>query len=358
MNALILAAGLGTRLRPLTDQLPKPLVPVLNQPLIDIALEWLRLQGFSRFMVNTHYKAELLRAHLNHRALRDRLDLQESHEPEILGTGGAIKKVFPRLTGEFLLLWNSDILFTPELGPVAEEHLKSRALATLILRRRDVGRFGGFTRDPDGRITSYVPPGSGTPPLHAGMYTGVMLLSPEIQQHFPPEEVFCIIREVIRPLAEQGGNVRAVFTDDTWNDLGNPLSYFKTSFDELGLLESGPDTLSRFLRSLLERQGYENRGGGFWAMPGQRQVPAIGPALVGPDVICGRDVALGERVIVGAGSKIYGVGLLENSIVWPGVEAVLRSPLGGRKVQDRIFTGAGHYTVAGLREDLSQLPPP
>ena len=90
-----------------------------------------------------------------------------------------------------------------EARSAQDEERESRALATLILRRRDVGKFGGFTRDPDGRITSYVPPGSGTPPLHAGMYTGVMLLNPEIQQYFPPEEVFCIIREVVRPLAER-----------------------------------------------------------------------------------------------------------------------------------------------------------
>ncbi len=357
MNALILAAGLGTRLRPLTDQLPKPLVPVLNQPLIDIAIEWLKLQGASRFVVNTHYKADLLRGHLNRRAMVDRLDITESHEPEILGTGGAIKKVLPGVTGDFLVLWNSDILFAPELGPVIKEHLETRALATLVLKRKDVARFGGFTRDPDGRITSYLAPGPESPPLHAGMYTGVMIVNPEISEYFPDRDEFCIIKDVVRPLIAKGGRVRGVFTDETWNDLGNPLAYFKTNFDELMLLESGPDTLSRFLRNLIERRGYENRGGGFWAIPGQKQVPAQGPALVGPDVICGRDVALGERVIIGPDAKLYGVGLLEDSIVWPGVEAVLRSPSGGRKVQDRIFTGNGFFAVPGLREDIPQLPP-
>lgn len=358
MDALILAAGLGTRLRPLTEYLPKPLVPVLNTPLIDLAIDWLRVQGMSRFTVNSHYKADLLRSHLNQRALHDRIDITESHEPAILGTGGAILKVIDAFKGDCFVLWNSDILFAPELGPVIEGHRSSGALATLVLRRRDVQKFGGFTREPDGLITSYVPPSPGRPPLHAGIYTGVMVLSPEIRIHFPPgKDIFCIIADVIRPLIEKGERVRGVFSDETWSDLGNPEAYFRANFEELALLESGPNPLTRFLRSLLERKGYENRGNGFWAMPHQKQVPAQGPSLVGPDVVCGRDVALGERVIIGSGARIYGAGLLEDSIVWPGVEAVLRSPSGNRKIQDRIFSGSGYYAVPTNREEIPQLPP-
>lgn len=358
MNSLILAAGLGTRLRPLTSLVPKPLVPVLNQPLIDMAIDWLRIQGITRFVVNTHYKAEQVRHHLNGLALRESLNISESFEPEILGTGGAVKNALTHMGGEFLVLWNSDVLFTPELGPVIEAHMESRALATLLLRRKDVGRFGGFARDPKGHLTSYLPSSDSSPPLHAGMYTGVMIINPEIAVHFPSTPVFCIIKDVIRPLIAAGERIRGVFTDESWNDLGNPDAYYRANFSGLSQLEHGSDTLSRFLQSLIERRGYENRGNGFWAIPGQNQVPAEGPAMVGPNVVCGRDVALGSRVIIGPDARIYGVGLLENSIVWPGSEAVLRSPTGSRTIRNRIYAGNLHcLDIAPPQEDIAQLPP-
>ncbi len=155
-SAMVLAAGLGTRLRPITDQLPKPLVEIGGKPLIDYAIDRLAEAGVARIVVNTHYKAEMITRHLEGRRAPK---ITLSHEPELLETGGGILKALPLLDEVFYVV-NSDVLWldgkVPALLRLAQAWDPARLDALLLLQPTATALGyegpGDFILDPLGRI--------------------------------------------------------------------------------------------------------------------------------------------------------------------------------------------------------------
>lgn len=153
MNALLFSAGLGTRLRPITDTLPKALVEVGGRTLLEINLEKLRREGFDMVVINVHHFADKIRAYL---AAHDNfgMDIRISDESEkLLDTGGAVKKACSLFKGRPFLIHNVDILSDARLGELYEHHLKSGNAATLLVSGRNSSRkllFG-----PDDRLCGW-----------------------------------------------------------------------------------------------------------------------------------------------------------------------------------------------------------
>ncbi|HLB02569.1 MAG TPA: nucleotidyltransferase family protein, partial [Nitrospiria bacterium] len=152
MKAMILAAGLGTRLRPLTNNLPKPLLPLADRPLIHYNLLLLKKYGITEVIINLHYHADKMK-----KVLGDGSDLgvriSYSEEPEILGTGGGVKKASRFFANRSFLLMNGDILVDVNLDKVVEYHLKKKATATMVLRQDpEVEQWGVIETDVQGRI--------------------------------------------------------------------------------------------------------------------------------------------------------------------------------------------------------------
>lgn len=135
LDALLLAAGFGTRLRPLTDRIPKALLPICGRELLDIHLERLLRSGgpARQVVVNTHHLAEMMRRHIEGHALRDRIGI--SHEPEILGTGGAIPWAAEHLRSDPIILVNADGLIDPPFQELIDFHARSGCEGTLLLVR-------------------------------------------------------------------------------------------------------------------------------------------------------------------------------------------------------------------------------
>ncbi|HEY6154081.1 MAG TPA: NDP-sugar synthase [Candidatus Udaeobacter sp.] len=132
-QAFVLAAGLGTRLRPLTDELPKPLIPIFQKPLLTFALDHLIGVGVNRFIINTHRHPELFEDFFNTREY-DGFPVTLVHEPDLLETGGGIKNAESHLGGGAFLTYSGDILTNVELQPLVEEHFHRRNDVTLALR--------------------------------------------------------------------------------------------------------------------------------------------------------------------------------------------------------------------------------
>ena len=147
-QAFVLGAGLGTRLRPLTDELPKPLVPVFGKPLITFAFDHLLAAGVRRFVVNTHHLPELFRDSLGNGTYRS-CPLSLVHEPVLLETGGGIKNAEPLLTESSFLVYSGDVLTDLPLAPLIAEHFRSGNDVTLVLRSTGLGTQVAFR---DGRI--------------------------------------------------------------------------------------------------------------------------------------------------------------------------------------------------------------
>ena len=236
----MLAAGLGTRLRPLTDNRPKALVEVAGHTLLEITLRRLREFGIRDVIVNVHHFSDMLVDYLKK---NDDFGMQVaiSHEEELLDTGGALKKASwffseDAAGGEPFLLHNVDVLSTIDLGRMVEFHRRHQALATLAVQDRETSRYLLFDEEHRlcGRQTGrHQPPEivrrSGSTKTLA--FSGVHVISPRFLSLITEQGVFSIITSYLR-LAAQGEEIIAFPADDYyWRDLGKPESLAQAEQD-------------------------------------------------------------------------------------------------------------------------------
>jgi NDP-sugar pyrophosphorylase family protein len=234
MKAMVLAAGLGTRMRPLTTLRAKPVLPVLNRPLLHWTLELLARHGVSEVFVNLHHLPGTVRKSLQ--GGEDfGLEVRYSTEPEILGTGGGPRRIRRRLGDEPFLLVNGDVLFDFDLSLLLERHRASGARATLALRPNPDPRvYGPIVTGPRGEVRSLV----GLPrpaPGKVSMFTGVHVMDPALLERLVPGPSDSV-RDLYAPLVAEGGRVLGVRMPGFWYDLGTPALYVAA---QVALLRAG-----------------------------------------------------------------------------------------------------------------------
>ena len=221
MKGMILAAGYGTRLRPLTWTLPKPLVPLCNRPLIGWAIESFLAAGVRDLIINLHHLPDAIEHYVVDRYSADATILF-SREAEILGTGGGVRRVRSLLEDEsdFFLVNGDTVQFAP-FGAMADARRATDALVALTLRHppaRD--RFTPVFLD-NGIVTGF---GSGGG--EALMFSGAHLISSRIFQYLPDKEFSGIVDEVYQPAIDSGSeNIAGVVDDGLWFDVGTPQRY-------------------------------------------------------------------------------------------------------------------------------------
>ncbi len=230
MNGMILAAGLGERLRPMTNTTPKPLFGIGGTTMIRNTIGHLYAHGIRRIAINLHHLGGMIKDDLKTGMPRD-LTLWFSEEPVLLGTAGGIKGCEPFLkNGEFVVI-NSDILVTADLDAVIRAHHENNALATLVVRANPWPEtIGILEKAPDGRLLRYLstrhpdyPTIADTPaPM---MFTGIHVLSPAIFGYIPGGRPVNISEEVYPPLLAAGAPLRTFEYHGYWADIGTPASY-------------------------------------------------------------------------------------------------------------------------------------
>jgi len=287
MKAFVLGAGLGTRLRPLTEKRPKPLVPLYGKPLITFALDHLIASGIESFAVNTHHCPEAY--HPVGSSYRGH-PLAFRHEPVLLDTGGGIKNVEDLLGDEPFLVYNGDVLADFPLRPAIDRHLSSGNPATLILRSS-----GGplHVQCRDGRVCDIrnMIGHSDAPPF---VFTGISILSPEIFRHIPAGEILSII-PVYLSLIRAGLTVGGTVVDGgLWFDIGTRDAYFGAH----DLLRPGGHRLSY--------------------LPDDWPHPVQEPAEVSPSAQVNGVCSIGRSSQIGAGAVLEDCVLWENATVLPG----------------------------------------
>ena len=217
-TAMVLAAGLGTRLRPITEGIPKPLVEVAGRTLLDHAIDRLALVGVNRVVVNVHYKADMIAAHL---AKRDKPRIEISPEAELLETGGAVARALP-LLGERFFVVNGDVFWLDgkehALARLAAGFEADRADATLLLQRSvsAVGYegLGDYFLDPLG-----IPRRRGERDVAPFIFSGIQLLHRRLFDGIT-EPRFSLNRLYDR--ADQSGRLRGIVHDGEWFHIGTP----------------------------------------------------------------------------------------------------------------------------------------
>ena len=226
MKAMILAAGLGTRLAPLTSNRPKPLVPVGNRPIVDHTIFWLKAQGVDEIVVNTHHHRNQIRNYLDGgRPFGVRIHISE--EPEILGTGGGIRKTRWFWDREPFIVVNGDILTDIDLGPVLEAHQKRGDLVTLVLH--DFAPFNQIKLNSQKDILAINP----VPKTGQLAFTGIHIMNLPVLDHIPSGRFFCIL-ECYRALIRAGHPLRGhVVQNHYWRDAGTIESYIEANRETL-----------------------------------------------------------------------------------------------------------------------------
>ena len=286
-TAFILGAGLGTRLRPLTLRRPKPLIPVVNRPLITYAFHHLRGVGIERLIVNTHWQAERYAeffADGNYAGA----DLHFRHEfPEVLETAGGIWNVRDLLRDEPFVVYNGDIFTDLPLAPALALHRENGHEVTMVLRSKD-GPLQVACETASGRVTDIsglVEPGAGP----RFLFTGIYVVSPEFLRRIPPAtkiSVVPIFCEMIREGAKLGG---VVIDGGEWWDLGSREQYLDV---HAVLAARLPDTM---------------------------QPPWIdATAHLAPDARITGATAIAAGARIGAGARLHDCIVWENAEVAPG----------------------------------------
>jgi len=232
MKAMILAAGLGTRLRPLTDDRPKALVTVAGRTLLELTLSRLRSFGVNEVILNVHHFADMIIAYLDaNQNFGMRIEI--SREDVLLDTGGGLKKAawfFLEGSGpkdEPFLLHNVDVLSTIDLAPMVRFHSEHNALATLAVQQRDTSRPLLF--DEQGQLCGRLTKRDAEPEwalparqVNSLAFCGIHVLSPRIFADLPEQGIFSIIPAYLH-LASKGESILAFRADEYyWRDLGRP----------------------------------------------------------------------------------------------------------------------------------------
>jgi mannose-1-phosphate guanylyltransferase len=290
-QAFILGAGLGTRLRPLTEDLPKPLIPVFQKPLITFVLDHLIEGGVKSFVINTHHRPEKFREFFSSGSYRGH-PIELVHEPEILGTGGGIKNVERFFKEELFVSYSGDILTDINLPALIDEHFRAGNDVTLALRETHLGRDVAI----DGNRVVDITNRYG----HEGRYdfAGVCVWTRAIFERIPPAQHVSYIPILADWIGEGGKIGGVVLNDGKWFNIGSRREYL---------------AVHRAIANENWKPAYV--------------AEADWPIRVAPDARIDSTARLSGFYSIGAGCRIGAGATIEDTILWPGAQIASRSHL-------------------------------
>ncbi len=239
MKAMILAAGKGTRVRPITYTIPKPLIPILQKPVMEFLLELLRQHGFDQIMVNVSHLAHEIEGYFRD-GQRFGVDIGYSFEGSIVdgelvgeavGSAGGLRKIqdFNAFFDDTFVVMCGDALIDLDLTAAVKQHRANGAIATVITKkvpREDVSSYGVVVTDDQGRIKSFQEKPSVDEALSTDINTGIYIFEPEIFDYIPPKQEFDIGGELFPKLVEKQAAFYAVSMDFEWVDIGKVPDYW------------------------------------------------------------------------------------------------------------------------------------
>ena len=312
MQALILAGGEGTRLRPLTYTVPKPVVPLAGRPHVAYVIDWLVRHGVDDVVVSCGHLAEGMRRALAE--LEPGVEIRYAEEPDARGTAGAIRFAEDMLGERFLVL-NGDVLCDLDLTALMEQHERTRARATIALYPvEDPSGYGLVHRRDDGEITEFLekpsPEQIDTDEINAGAY----LLERSVLERIPPERAVSIEREVFPELI--GDGLFGIRLEGYWIDIGTPDRFLEANWD---ILEGRVETVI------------------------SKQLDA--PMMVGEDCEISPGAELRAPCVIGRDSSIGSDAVIERSVLLPGCTVGE-----GARLSDSILSG-GVTVEAGAELD-------
>jgi mannose-1-phosphate guanylyltransferase/phosphomannomutase len=328
MKAVVMAGGEGTRLRPLTSNQPKPMVPIVGKPCMEHILELLRRHGLTNVVVTVAFLPQAIRSYFGDGENLG-LSIEYSVEESPLGTAGSVRLASDRLDDTVLVI-SGDALCDIDLGEIIRVHKEKNAAVTIGLKSvENPLEFGIVVTDEDGRVERFLEKPSWGQVFSDTINTGIYVLEPEVLRHVPRNRPFDFSKELFPLLLEMGRPIYGHICDGYWQDIGNLDQYRQANFDALDEKVS------------LEVSGLRVRGD-VWVGEGVEidDVEGVeGPAFIGNYCTISPESSVGPYSILGPGTTLRERGRVARSVIdascYIGRSAVVEGAILGRNCDVR-----------------------
>lgn len=329
MKAMILAAGVGSRLDPLTRAVPKPMVPIVNKPVIEHIVELLRVHGVCEIIVNLYYLGDVIKQHLGDGS-RLGVRITYSEEDQLWGDAGSIKRVEKQFDSTFLVVGGDDLSDT-DLTRLVKTHREKRALATIALSLvDDPSEYGIVLLNERGRITRFLEKPKGEVIFSNTANTGIYVFEPEVLEMIPRGTHYMLGRGLFPLLLAQKKPIYGHLTSSYWRDVGNLEDYRQAHYDCL----AGRVNVAI---PLTERQKFVWMGECVQIDPTAR----IGyPVAIGNRCRIGPRAQILENTVLGDDCVVHEEAVLRESILWNG------AVVGEGTILERCVVGSGCHVTS------------
>lgn len=338
MKAMIMAAGVGSRLMPLTVDIPKPMVPMANVPLMEHIVKLLVGHGFDQIISNLHYHPDIINKYFLNGS-KFEANMLYSREEELMGTAGGVRKCAWFLDDTFVIV-SGDALTDVNLARLVGEHKKKGALATIALKEvEQVEQFGIVITGEDDRIHSFQEKPAREEALSNKANTGIYVFEPEIFNYIPEREFYDFGKQVFPHLVQIGAPFYGIEIENYWCDVGNIDTYRQSHVDILeGRVNVKPE--------------------------GRLVTNDNGKVLLGEGVIIGDDVKFKGRCVIGSGCRIGNRAIIADSVIWGNSivkeQAILKDCVIGANCQigSSAEINSGAVIASGCKlDDYAKIPP-
>ncbi len=347
MKAVILAGGFGTRLRPLTLEHPKPIVPIFDRPFLYYQTDLLRkIPEIDEVILSLNYRPDRIEARVGD-GTEAGVPLRYVVEPEPLGTGGAIKFASAGID-DTLLVFNGDVLTGIDLQAVVRRHREREARATIVLTPvEDPSAYGLVETDDDGNVRRFLEKPSPNQITCDTINAGIYVLEPETFDRIPDDTKWSIERQFFPTLVERGETFVAYVDRGYWLDIGTPASYVRAHRDLMAQrCAAGPFAA--------QPPGTVHRGDGCQIA---EDATIEGPCFLGAGSVIEAGARVGAESVLGAGCTIGPGAVIERSILWRETrvdeQAVVRDAILGERCHIAHHAEVGPGTLLGDGSTLS-----
>jgi glucose-1-phosphate thymidylyltransferase long form len=345
MKAIIIAGGFGTRLRPLTYNTPKSMVPVANIPFVLHQIELLKKYGINEIILNLHYLSDNIKQVLADEAGHG-IKVYYSIEEKPLGTAGAVKNAEEYFDNDPMIVFNGDILTDINLSELLDFHRKKNAKATLTLTRvEDPTTYGLVITGKDGRVERFLEKPSWERVTTNTINAGIYVLDPQVFANVPKGVEYSFERQLFPGLLESGEPVFGYASDAYWIDIGNPSKY----------LEAHRAILEQEVEVLIRGEKLSDR---VWVESGtkiDKESRIFGPAIIGADCVIEAEAKIDAFTVLGSEVKVGKKSVIANSVIWDstviGNEASINDcVIGfGCKIEDNVMIKGGVVLADGTK---------
>ena len=315
---MVMAAGLGTRLRPITWEIPKPVVPVGNVAIVEHLVHSLAAQGANEVIANLHWFPDTVKNRLGDGS-KHGAEVTYSFEDELLGTAGGVRNVADFLTGgddDVFLVLAGDALTDIDLAALVADHRANGGVATLAVKRvENVSEFGVVIVDGEDRVQGFQEKPDPAEALSDRVNCMVYAFSPELFDYFPDDPVVDFARDLFPLLLSHDVPFHVHEAAGYWNDIGTLPEYLEGNLDAV----TGAVVLDSLAGELLDGNGSAE---GFGA-----DVEIEGKVLVGEGAVVGSGASLNGPMVIGPGARIGAGARVTESLLLPGAEVAERGVL-------------------------------